>query len=1364
MKKTVCCLMWIITSFFSVAETDRIIFKEPFDGTGEKPAGYTDVCYISEAPPSLKTLCFRPAGDKQYDVHQGLFNVPPCTDYQLSFRFSFPQESKKAFLVTLVSGTSGQKTRNIDVVTISEKVMGIKPGVTGILPPSGGTDEELDIQPFLPNWWHQAIIRVRGKTIELFVENNGCLRKFAQAQSSGQPLLGFNFSGSTAVNFDDIQLIKIEPATGEFQEENGVKIARQPAVYRMDIASGTTEAEVSFRVGNYPGGIIIKPGWQDGTEKILEVKTFATRYEKEVLRPVSELDKDGRPVVTTRVVKEPVRLIDTGLRFREKPVASGKAGWNLDYYIRPRLQSRYQGQRALQILSNWSSFPGASEKFVRLQLRPDEKGVEMWLDSRYATRWDSSARLAYLSLILPAGAAIKNPRVSNRLLPRRFLPLDVREIAYPGTMAEAKLKIFSSRKVDSFEVVSGIPMIVAKGPENADTGVCRENLGSFFLECDGYLSRTPFDGMPESLLFSVPVCQYHRAWVLCAVEDDPDKVPVLTVRLTKFLPRSSVGRGPAIADTEINLLEPDREACAGIQKVGEIFLGGKKLPLYLVEAVLDSGNIQEIIYQEKPEWLDFEILGLRQKKDNFYLDRSRKPSDDPVSGVHVFGLTLEKSPVQMKIMPTVFGNIYQPEETPAMEITLSSIEKTSAGLSWKVTDINGNILEKKEIPLNFATPGEEKVIRAVFPRKELGWYQVDFLLAGSEGRHLLQHTAYFALIDRDKREAGYESPYFSWNFGGAHGTIKDINLWGPLLLKAGIRHTHVASEQAGAAWKLTKGQIPRLRVRSKDPQEAEKELEKQIKEHLEKYPHATTALIFHESGGGPFPLELLGEKTEVDEKQKEYDRQKMEEACLVARAYRKYAPHIKLVVGNSGGATPGLMASLFRAGIPRQYIDYIGDESAGMTVPPELSVARECWILKEVARVFGYGDIPIAACYEWKCRRSRHLGLLRYSQWRVRDVLIAHAWRFPLIPTEGLPEVATSYHHTVWGDGAFTHYPQVYPKPVYPAIATLTQLLDRARFNRVLATGSATVYALEFQKDKEFIYAFWTARGSLEASIEFPQETTVRLTEMLGSSREDKTSGNQLTILVDEGPVYVSSSVPLKTVSKLSNRKFPREVFPADKLVVVSSMADTSQWKLISGVDPRLDVPAKAPVISRSFRRPGKYILRQINASEEPAGECLELELIPESPCPALMQEYVFLRPVKPLQVPGKPTTIGVWVKGNSSWGKIFWEIEDAEGEKWLSVGTGGYGCDVYDWPEVAGINFDDWCFLQFPITNSSPVKVPSPGENAYQWQHDGRGNRRIDYPVKVTGLAVSLPRQTVYLCEMVPVKLSIRLRNLSVY
>ncbi len=1357
-------LFLLAASHLSAAES-RVIFSEAFDGTGNQPAGFTPACAIHEAPPSLKTLAFRPTDNKASEVYKGLFLFPqhgaPAADYEFRFRFAFPRESKKAFTLTLVCGEAAdRKSHTSSVLTISEKLMGIRPPAPGLLAASGGSDQELDLRLMPDGLWHNALVRSCGRTLELFVENDGVLRKFAQAEVPGTPLVGFNFNGATAVDFDDIEIRRLDPLpAGAFVTEGQVKTALQAAEQTLEIPANAAAASASFRLGSYPAVMALKLRHADGTERVVDVRTFASYYDKPVVRAVNELNPAGKLVAVPKAMTERQNLRDAGLTFRER-AADAKTAWNLTFYTRPDLRSRYEPNRELQIASTWETFPAASQKFIQLEVRPDALGTELWIEGRYAGRFDSAARVTALTFVLPAHASLKDERIPTEPFSAKYLVLDVNKIANPGALADGRVTI--GGQAAGAQTVAGVPLLVADGPGNADTGVCRENLGSFFLECDGYLARTPFDGMPESLLWSVPVAQYHRAWLLCAVEDDADKVPVVTARLTKFLPNSNVGRGPAIADTEIVLPRAGEPLPTGVRQVGEIRQGDKTLPLYLVECRIDSGSIQEIIFQEKPAWLDFEVLGKRNDKDNFYVDRSRKPADDR-SGVHVFAATLERPPVEMHLMPAVFGNIYQPGEKPAMTATLHAREKTVATLAWTVRDLAGNALEQGSKAVAFAQSGEVVKVETPFAQRELGWYRVDFQLAGADKTELLRHTAYFALIPDDTRQAGYDSPYFTWNFGGAHGTIKDIAVSGPLLLKAGIRSTHVESEAVGAPWKLTTAQLPRLSSRNKDPQVAAQELETLIKEKVAKYPHATMALIFHESGGGPFPLELVGGQTEVDDKQRAYDQAKADQLALIAGAFRQHAPQLKLVVGNSGMANPGLLASLFRAKVPRESIDFIGEESVGMTMPPEISVGRENWVNQAVARFFGYGDLPISACYEWKSRRSRNLGLERHAEWNVRDILIGHAWKQPLIPTFGLPDVSFSYYNTVWGDGAFTHNPQVYPKPTYPAVATATLVLDCAKFVRMVPTGSLTVYALEFQRGGEFVYAFWTARGELDATLEFERDATVKHTEMLGRSTSLKTAARQIKLRIAEGANYLTTSVALKSVAALGERTFPREQLPANaQLTLASKMDKLADWKLDRSVDPRIDVPAKAPISSTAFRRPGKYDLREVK--DEQGGDCLELELLADGACPALMQEYTFLRLAKPVALPGTPTTVALRVKGNSSWGKVFWEIEDAEGERWISAGTGGYGSDVYDWPEHAGLNFDGWNFLQFPITARSPIDVQSPGQNAFQWQHNGTGNRKIDYPIKLIAIGISMPHQAVNLIKMEPVKTSIRLGGLGAY
>jgi hypothetical protein len=193
-------------------------------------------------------------------------------------------------------------------------------------------------------------------------------------------------------------------------------------------------------------------------------------------------------------------------------------------------------------------------------------------------------------------------------------------------------------------------------------------------------------------------------------------------------------------------------------------------------------------------------------------------------------------------------------------------------------------------------------------------------------------------------------------------------------------------------------------------------------------------------------------------------------------------------------------------------------------------------------------------------------------------------------------------------------------------------------------------------------------------------------------------------------------------------------------------MDDLAQWQL---------APEETP-ITIPTRQPGKFALRQVTDPEK--GACLELELQHAGNVPSVVGEYTALRLKEPALIPGKPHTVGVWVRGDSSSGRIFWEIEDAKGERWRS--SGGY--DGGDWGNHSAIDFDGWCFVTFPLTNASPVKHVEPGSGLGQWQHE-KGDGVLDYPLKLTGLFIETHRESVDLTRMAPVRNTIRLKDVSV-
>jgi hypothetical protein len=49
---------------------------------------------------------------------------------------------------------------------------------------------------------------------------------------------------------------------------------------------------------------------------------------------------------------------------------------------------------------------------------------------------------------------------------------------------------------------------------------------------------------------------------------------------------------------------------------------------------------------------------------------------------------------------------------------------------------------------------------------------------------------------------------------------------------------------------------------------------------------------------------------------------------------------------------------------------------------------------------------------------------------------------------------------------------------------------------------------------------------------------------------------------------------------------------------------------------------------------------------------------------------YSALSLKKPVEIKGEPTQIGLLVKGNGGWGRIIFELEDAKGQRWISIGA----------------------------------------------------------------------------------------------
>ncbi|RFC43127.1 MAG: hypothetical protein DVB28_001652 [Verrucomicrobia bacterium] len=1027
------------------------------------------------------------------------------------------------------------------------------------------------------------------------------------------------------------------------------------------------------------------------------------------------------------------------------------AGLSFRDHSRPRM-SRYTEAQREDLAKKWDTFPAASQRWIRVEVRADKAGGELWLEGRYCGRVQSESALVEVTLKLEAGGSVRGAKVVKRPEQGRFLTLEVKHIARPGVMQEAEVSLRPG-----LQQLHGVPIFVAEGGQNADVGFAREMQGLRALETNENTSRTSLDGMPESLHFSVPQAWYHRAWVLCALDSDPKLDPILTTRLTRF---GVAGRGEAMADTTLTLPRAVETAGPGFQKVGTVeYLGdgGRKLStaLYLVKVELKTGSILDLLSDNQDPaapmkigpYLDFEFLGKCGSLD-VQTDRRRKPLPTSKSGVHVFGVTLEKAPVEMRLKQTQYGNIFHNAESPETTVSLRANAPGKYTLHREITGVDGAVVARAQSSVELATLGAEADVRIPLSQPGLGWFGLRLTVTDEGGQTFFSHQAAFALLGEDTRKAGYESPFGTWWFGGAHYTTRELSVVGPLLLKAGMRRTPVNwtqdSEADLAPWKVSLNQIswPFRRADLEDWPAAEARAEKAIREKLVRFPHCQYIDLFHESFDNVLPPELYGGKYEPTDAARE--DQLFDLGVKGARFIRAKFPELKIIAGNHGGSA-STIAMLLRRGFPRELIDYLGTEAVGQTISPEklsIHTTAGIWLLKETARKFGH-EIPLSGCFEYTSRAERDLGAQRLAEWYTRDILFGLAHRFPTISPGGIEDVGSCYFDTLYGAAGFCERrPLHYPKPAYVAVATLTKALDSVKLVRQMPTDSSSAHALEFERAGEYVYAVWTPRGHCELEFEFPSETALVSTAFYGARKTLQTSGNRLSMDVSSAVTYLTASKAALS-ARAGKRSFPDNLPPAGT-TVVSRMDDPAQWSL-GGPEPKLET---------TERRAGRFALAGVTDPEK--GACLELEPRPEGNLPDIVGEYASLRLNVPAPIPGTPDTVGVWVKGNSSWGRIFWEVQDAKGERWISAG----GYDGGDWGNQSSLDFDGWCYVSFPLTNSSPASHLEPGFGAGQWK--GNGDGRLDYPLKLSGLFVETHRRSLNLTEMEPVKGRLRIKDAS--
>lgn len=999
-------------------------------------------------------------------------------------------------------------------------------------------------------------------------------------------------------------------------------------------------------------------------------------------------------------------------------------------------------------LAAWNREADIYGKRFVLSLRQTDGAVEFRVNGSYIGTMKRASRAVSVASTIK----IDNVSFRSERIPNAFVPIDVSAKSRAGAVSDARIELTDKK----------IPFITADG-KSLDLGLTAKqaSLGG---------GLTSLAETPASFVFTVPCEQYTRAWLLCAVADDPRKDPVVNARLTRYVGGAGFqGRAfEGMANTSA-ALPGDAE------RVGEVVLAGRAVPLWRVEIPMHTGNIQDLVFTENRgthsrmrfgKYLDFELSGRLIKLRSPMGDRRHLPDPAFTSSVHVFGVTLEKPAAEMQVQAIHTGNIFHNDDVPELLVKIRPRRQGDFQLRWTIHSAEGETVGSGQ---RQADPKAASEFTIPLAQKQLGWYGIDFALLDGN-RTLLTHNASFALLGKDTRKAEVaDSPYGTWNYGGAHYTTPDVATYGPVLFKAGFRRSagvHRYSEQELAPWKLA---VPTVRTGGVGT--TDEQFLNNIRRSLERYPSVTNAMIFHEDAvwGYQVAPELLGRKPEPGAMWKDAEK-RWEHAFRLGRILREHFPQLRVTIGNSLGSTE-LIAEGLRRKFPEAYADHLGLEVVGRTSLPERQWEASLQageLMLETARHFGYNRWKINACYESNYRLDAILGDKIQAQWYVRDLLLSQAWGFPDIFIGVIMDTGNNYAGSFWGaSGLCTRDPFIYPKKSYVGVAFATKMLDQVRLSRNIPTGSRTVYALEFRrKDGKYVYPLWTSRGTASLTIE-TGSADCEVFDFYGRSIKPAVSAARLSLTADTGAKYLFADAPLVKSIACGDRTYPQDR-PPKSANVVNRMDNAAQWLLASGKEPLLE---KMKGVSMPYRTIGRYAIRQVNDRDK--GDCLEIELVePNLSLPKIVNEYAVVELKEPVALPGKPNSLGIWVKGNSGWGQIYWVLEDAKRNRRISCGTRAHRADVFDYDGRVSISFDGWNFLSMPITGKSSIPDLSTGSVDNLWEYgevtgdEGirRGSTALEYPIKLVGVAFAAQSRPLFLTERHQHKQVIRFKDVSVF
>ncbi len=929
-------------------------------------------------------------------------------------------------------------------------------------------------------------------------------------------------------------------------------------------------------------------------------------------------------------------------------------------------------------------------------------------------------------------------------------------------------------------VIQGVPFQLAGGPsanDHIDIGasVFRERMGTnYYSEASPEIhALAPASFDPNRIRLTIPMHSYARAWVLAGANDNPTRAPILTLRFYKPITDWSTNAAVTVPSFTAKAGGPNAKPVKIKTRNGEI------VNLWLVPIELNTAELTANFRASTASIeLTKEVKPYVAYPDPFVY--SYHPAGLP-SSVQVYGLTFEEAPVWAVATSDVKGGVYTAPEIPQWQVTVrnQSAKDLPVVVQVAVSDPYGKNAKPMEKKLTLK-PGEEQIPSFAMPPAVHGLHTVRTTVSAGNWSQTREGT-FLALPAISRKATALNSPWGVWTWNGTHGTMRGLENNARLLRALGAINQfpwsgHLDNEDKSSPaarnrdgesltafrekWGLGpthmrlvgRGAPPWSTKNPPDPADYEAFKEEKglaLKAQVDAYPDLQYANCFAEDSvslrlthGVPAYAQGLP-WFEYDATEKSRIGGLLAAANASAEGVKKYAPGVKFLFGH-GAADFALPFFREKNWNPDLFAGFGLDMPQFERMPERQPRATEptlLYFLHKEMKERGLEKKEIVHLESY-FPPGHELGLGHRGQADsiVRTAVLSLALgTTKFMHTWSLQDCSDGWGSQHYGSpGLIGREPESNPKPAAAAFATMTRVLDTAKYSGWLETGSRSAFCVRFKDDDRLVYAVWSIRGTrpLEITADGDKASLVMIDE----------NGNEFPLAKGKASVALTPTV-LWIVARGGEIKTAQvgtpvyDEAPGANKVVLDNF-DKGNWTYDAQPYDRYatnhwDVvrePVKMAQETVMSKERGSPVWR-VSMTERPASK----------PCVGF---YGVFTPPKPILIPGRAKALGIHAKGSSQWSRIIYELTDAKGEVWLSCGKK----DVFNADDIHSrsyINHDGWRYMEFPLPASSP------GDNyreksCYSWGSVDDGI--VDLPLTLNKVIVEMRTDMVYVDQMIPV------------